>query len=92
MKANTANIQKSRIENKNYKKPHPLLDHVISTLNLKNDAALSRLLKVAPPYVSKIRAGVQNTSSSVLIKIHERAGLPFSEIRRLLGVDESADL
>ena len=35
--------------------PNRVLDAIISRLRLKNDAALSRLLEVAPPVISKIR-------------------------------------
>ena len=35
--------------------PNNLLDALIEKLNLKNDAALSRALEVAPPVISKIR-------------------------------------
>jgi hypothetical protein len=35
--------------------PNNLLDTLIKHLHLKNDAALSRALEVAPPVISKIR-------------------------------------
>ena len=35
--------------------PNNLLDTLIKQLHLKNDAALSRALEVAPPVISKIR-------------------------------------
>ncbi|MCE2832276.1 MAG: hypothetical protein LW709_09535 [Oxalobacteraceae bacterium] len=35
--------------------PNNLLDSLIEKLHLKNDAALSRALEVAPPVISKIR-------------------------------------
>jgi len=37
--------------------PNRLLDTLIERLRLKNDAALSRALEVAPPVISKIRHG-----------------------------------
>lgn len=35
--------------------PNALLDALMEKLRLKNDAALCRLLEVAPPVISKIR-------------------------------------
>ncbi len=35
--------------------PNHLLDILLGKMQLKNDAALSRLLEVAPPVISKIR-------------------------------------
>ena len=37
--------------------PNNLLTGMIKILKLKNDAALSRALEVAPPVISKIRHG-----------------------------------
>ena len=46
--------EEDRLEDRVYD-PNRLLDTLIRHLNLKNDAALSRALEVAPPVISKIR-------------------------------------
>jgi hypothetical protein len=39
------------------KRNNAFIDLLIDTMTLKNDAALSRVLEVAPPVISKIRHG-----------------------------------
>lgn len=65
--------------------PNRLLDTVLNRLNLKNDAALCRLLEVAPPVVSKIRHGRLPVGASILIRLHEETGLHVRELRDLMG-------
>lgn len=62
-----------------------LLNHVISTKQLKNDAALAQSLKVAPPVISKIRHGKLPIGDSLILKIHRLHGLPVAEIDVLLA-------
>lgn len=50
----TIQPEEDRLEDRIYD-PNRLLDTLIVHLNLKNDAALSRALEVAPPVISKIR-------------------------------------
>jgi hypothetical protein len=40
------------------KRNNAFIDLLIDTMTLKNDAALSRVLEVAPPVISKIRMAV----------------------------------
>lgn len=49
--------------------PNRLLDAIIERLNLKNDAALSRALEVAPPVISKIRHARLPVGASMLIRM-----------------------
>lgn len=63
-----------------------MLDVVIEQQNLKNDAALARLLQVAPPIISKARNEVQPLGSSLLVKLHELTGKSTKEIKALAGV------
>ena len=49
--------------------PDNLLDSLIERLNLKNDAALSRALEVAPPVISKIRHRRLPVGASMLIRM-----------------------
>jgi hypothetical protein len=65
--------------------PNHLLDILIERLNLKNDAALSRALEVAPPVISKIRHRRLPVGASMLIRMHEVSKLSVRELRDLMG-------
>lgn len=65
--------------------PDNLLSTLISKLNLKNDAALSRALEVAPPMISKIRHRRLPVAASLLIRMHEISRLSIRELRALMG-------
>lgn len=65
--------------------PNKLLNALIDRLNLKNDAALSRALNVAPPVISKIRHARLPVGASMLIRMHEETGLSIRELRDLMG-------
>ncbi|MBC7490665.1 MAG: hypothetical protein H7240_12565 [Glaciimonas sp.] len=65
--------------------PNYLLDSLIDKLHLKNDAALSRALEVAPPVISKIRHHRLPVGASLLIRMHEVSSLTISELRALMG-------
>jgi hypothetical protein len=65
--------------------PNHLLETLIQKLNLKNDAALSRALEVAPPLISKIRHRRLPVGASLLIRMHEVSNLSINELRELMG-------
>lgn len=65
--------------------PNRLMDAVIQKLGLKNDAALSRVLDVAPPVISKIRSNALPVGATMKIRIHEIAEMPFAAIHAHLG-------
>ena len=65
--------------------PNHLLDTLIHHLQLKNDAALSRALDVAPPVISKIRHHRLLVGASILIRMHEVSGLTIRDLRYLMG-------
>jgi hypothetical protein len=65
--------------------PNRLLDSLIERLRLKNDAALSRTLEVAPPVISKIRHKRVPVRASLLIRMHEVTNLSIRELRDLMG-------
>ncbi len=65
--------------------PNHLLDSLIEKLSLKNDAALSRALEVAPPVISKIRHRRLPVGASLLIRMHEVSDLSIRELRILMG-------
>jgi hypothetical protein len=71
-------------DNVNYD-PNHLLDALIEKLHLKNDAALSRALEVAPPVISKIRHRRLPVGASLLIRMHEVSELSIRELRELMG-------
>lgn len=64
--------------------PNILLDALIEKLHLKNDAALSRLLEVAPPVISKLRHGALPIGPTMLIRMHEVSELGIREMRALM--------
>src|SRR3954468_24471415 len=65
--------------------PDNLLDSLIERLHLKNDAALSRALEVAPPVISKIRHRRLPVGASLLIRMHEVSDLSIKDLRVLMG-------
>lgn len=65
--------------------PNKLLDTLIERLKLKNDAALSRVLEVAPPVISKIRHQRLPVGASILLRMHEVSLIPVRELRDLMG-------
>lgn len=65
--------------------PNRLLDTLLEKMNLKNDAALSRMLEVAPPVISKIRHRRLPIGASLLIRMHETTGMTIRELRDLMG-------
>lgn len=65
--------------------PNNLLESLIEKLNLKNDAALSRALEVAPPLISKIRHRRLPVGASLLIRMHEVSDLSIKDLRTLMG-------
>ncbi|MDB5839497.1 MAG: hypothetical protein JWQ23_1449 [Herminiimonas sp.] len=65
--------------------PNHLLNVLIKKLNLKNDAALSRALEVAPPVISKIRHRRLPVGASMLIRMHEVSQMSVRELRDLMG-------
>lgn len=62
-----------------------LLDLARDKALLKNDAALSRTLKVAPPVISKLRHGTLPVGASIILSLHENIGMAVAEIRRILA-------
>ncbi|HEV7816549.1 MAG TPA: hypothetical protein VGP06_15795 [Janthinobacterium sp.] len=65
--------------------PSRLLDHMTQKMQLKNDAALSRKLEVAPPVISKVRNRRLPVSASLLIRMHEVSGVEVKAMREVMG-------
>lgn len=70
-------------------KPHRLLDAVIRKMHLKNDAALSRMLGMHPPTISKMRNGILPIGASILMRMHETTDIPIRRLRALMPADAS---
>ncbi len=64
--------------------PSALLDHIIDQNSLKNDAALSRYLGIAPPVVSKMRHGTLSFGAVHIIRLHELTGWSIAQIKAYL--------
>lgn len=68
----------------NKKTPSDLIDLIIKKLDIKNDAALSRVLEVAPPVISKIRHDKLPVGATLIIRIHELTDISISDIKSYL--------
>lgn len=68
----------------NKKTPSDLIDLIIKKLDIKNDAALSRVLEVAPPVISKIRNDKLPVGATLIIRIHELTDISISDIKSYL--------
>lgn len=64
--------------------PNRVLDAIINKLKLKNDAALSRTLEVAPPVISKIRHNTLPIGATLLLRMHEVSDFSIRELRALM--------
>ena len=65
--------------------PNKVLDAIIEKLQLKNDAALSRALEVAPPVISKIRHRTLPIGATILLRMHEVSDFSIRELRELMA-------
>lgn len=70
--------------------PNPLLDLVKKELRLKNDAALCRTLKCAPPMLSKIRKRKLPVSDWLLISMHEETDISIRDLKSFVYVTAPA--
>ena len=64
--------------------PNGLLDAVIAQHQLKNDAALARLLDLAPPVISKLRSFKMPVGDSFVLRCIETAGLTLPQVRQFV--------
>ena len=63
-----------------------LMDYLIDSHKLKNDAALARLLEVAPPVISKLRNDKLPLGPSMLLRMHDATGLSIDSLRIKAGI------
>jgi len=64
---------------------HPLLDHLLRRQGLQKDSALALELGMDPAHVSSIRHGRRPAGDTLILRVHERLGMPVSEIRKIAG-------
>jgi hypothetical protein len=69
--------------------PNRVLDAIIAKLRLKNDAALSHVLEVAPPVISKIRHNTLPIGATILLRMHEVSDFSIRELRALMVKTET---
>ncbi|SHM67265.1 Cro/C1-type HTH DNA-binding domain-containing protein [Duganella sacchari] len=62
---------------------HCLLDGVMARQKIKNDAELSRCLRLAPSSISKIRRRRVPVSDEVLLRVHDAFDIPIAELKQL---------
>lgn len=62
-----------------------LLDLLLERGKLKNDAALSRALDVAPPVISKIRSGGLQVGPTLQIRVMRAFGMSLAELDAVLA-------
>jgi hypothetical protein len=65
--------------------PGHLLDFLIKKMDLPNDGALAKELKVAKPVIDKIRKGEIPVGGSILLWMQEATGISIDELRGLMG-------
>lgn len=65
-----------------------LFDRVMSHMDWKNDAALSRAIGVSTPAISKVRNGRLPVGADMLIRLHEETGIPIRELKNYLSASE----
>lgn len=63
--------------------PHALLDKLMADFNLKNDAALARMLDVNPPEISRIRNRHRIVTPAFILQVHDVVGWPIKDIKAL---------
>jgi len=62
-----------------------LLDSLLERGGLKNDAALSRALAVAPPVISKLRSGKLEVGATLVLNIYDTFDVDIREAKEVLA-------
>lgn len=69
-----------------------IIDTLIDTMKLKNDAALSRAFGYAPPVISKIRHNRIPVGDSFILRAHLISGISAKKLMQLAGLELPAGL
>ena len=67
------------------RKPHYLLDYLLKTYKIRNDADLAKRLGVRPPHISKIRNRRMKMGAGLIIEIHEEFEISIKEVKEMLA-------
>lgn len=67
-----------------------LLNQLISHSRLKNDAALARALRQAPPVISKLRAGTLRLGATLLLSMHLEFDISIADLKFLVSGESAA--
>lgn len=70
------------------KTPNIVLDTIKDKFDLATDRELASHLKLGFQTISKIRTKIYPVSDTVILRIHEICGLPISEIRHLMELED----
>lgn len=70
------------------RRPHWMLDYLLVTYKVKNDAELAKRLNVRSPVISKIRNRKVPVGAPLILEIHEEFELPIKEIKALIAESE----
>lgn len=65
---------------------HNFIDTLIDELNLKSQAALARLVGVAPPVISKLRNNRLPMGPAILIHFHEATDISIKRLKEMAGL------
>ena len=65
--------------------PHALFDEIIRVYQLKNDAALARMLNISPANISRFRYGRRPIGASLILAVHDATNWPIKKIKGLLN-------
>jgi antitoxin component HigA of HigAB toxin-antitoxin module len=65
--------------------PHPLLDYLLAQRKLRSDRALAKDLGSTPSIISRVRNGKLNLGPAIILRIHEKYGIPVVKIREMIG-------
>lgn len=70
------------------KTPNIVLDTIKDKFDLATDRELANHLEIGFQTISKIRTKIYPISDTVILRIHEICGLPISEIRHLMELED----
>lgn len=65
--------------------PNNLIDAVTARLELKNDAAVARALKVETPIIEKVRTSRLPLGGYLLMRLREVTGMSVTDLQDLMG-------
>lgn len=70
------------------RRPHGMLDYLMATYKIKNDAELAKRLNVTGPVISKIRNRKTPVGAGLILEIHDYFEIPIKEIKALIAESE----